>query len=71
MQLLKDNHEITAMIGGRYIHSVSAIVGGVSKPITEEERLAILERSNARLSLPKNPWPYLMTLYWEIPLMWT
>jgi F420-non-reducing hydrogenase large subunit len=45
MQLLKDNHEITAMIGGRYIHSVSAIVGGVSKPITEADRLAILERS--------------------------
>jgi F420-non-reducing hydrogenase large subunit len=45
MRLLKDNHEITAMIGGRYIHSVSSIVGGVAKPITEEDRLAILERS--------------------------
>jgi F420-non-reducing hydrogenase large subunit len=45
MRLLKDNHEITAMIGGRYIHSVSAIVGGVSKPITEENRVAILERA--------------------------
>ncbi len=45
MQLLKDNHEITAMIGGRYIHSVGSLVGGVSKPITEEERKAILERA--------------------------
>jgi len=45
MQMLKDNHEITAIIGGRYIHSVSAIIGGVSKPITEENRLSILERS--------------------------
>jgi F420-non-reducing hydrogenase large subunit len=43
IQLLADNHEITAIIGGRYIHGVSALVGGVSKPITEEERLKILE----------------------------
>jgi F420-non-reducing hydrogenase large subunit len=45
MQLLQDNHEIAAIIGGRYIHSVSAIVGGVSKPITEEEREQIVERA--------------------------
>lgn len=53
MQLLKDNHEITAMIGGRYIHSVSAIVGGVAKPITEEERLAILERAKRSVEFAK------------------
>jgi F420-non-reducing hydrogenase large subunit len=38
MGLLKDNHEASAIIGGRYIHAVNALVGGVSKPITEEER---------------------------------
>ena len=53
MRLLKDNHEITAMIGGRYIHSVSAIVGGVSKPITEEDRLAILERAKRSVEFAK------------------
>jgi F420-non-reducing hydrogenase large subunit len=38
MGLLKDNHDAAAIIGGRYIHSVSALIGGMSKPITEEER---------------------------------
>ncbi len=53
MRLLKDNHEITAMIGGRYIHSVSSIVGGVAKPITEEDRLAILERAHRSVEFAK------------------
>jgi F420-non-reducing hydrogenase large subunit len=56
MGLLKDNHEAAAIIGGRYIHSVNALVGGVSKPITEEERdrLAKIARRSidtARFSL--------------------
>jgi F420-non-reducing hydrogenase large subunit len=38
MGLLKDNHDAAAIIGGRYIHSVSALIGGVSKSITVEER---------------------------------
>jgi F420-non-reducing hydrogenase large subunit len=45
MQLLQDNHRICALIGGRYIHPVSAVVGGVSKPITEEQRQEIVERA--------------------------
>ena len=53
MRLLKDNHEITAMIGGRYIHSVSSIVGGVAKPITEEDRVAILERAQRSVEFAK------------------
>jgi F420-non-reducing hydrogenase large subunit len=53
MQLLKDNHEITAIIGGRYIHSVSAIVGGVSKPITEEDREQIVERAQRSIETAK------------------
>ena len=43
MQLLRENHEIAKIIGGRYIHAVSAIIGGMSKPITEEERARIEE----------------------------
>ena len=54
MQSLKDNHEITAIIGGRYIHSVSAIIGGVSKPISEEDRLAILERAKRSVEFAKD-----------------
>jgi len=41
MQLLSENHEISSIIGGRYIHSVGGIVGGMSKPITEAERARI------------------------------
>ena len=53
MQMLKDNHEIAAIIGGRYIHSVSAIVGGVSKPITEEDRQEILIRAERSVNFAK------------------
>jgi F420-non-reducing hydrogenase large subunit len=49
MQLLQDNHQITAIIGGRYIHPVGALVGGVSKPLTEEQRQQILERGRRSL----------------------
>jgi len=38
MQGILDNHKITSIIGGRYIHPVGALVGGMSKAITEEER---------------------------------
>ncbi|MDY7080194.1 MAG: Ni/Fe hydrogenase subunit alpha [Chloroflexota bacterium] len=43
MQLLGENHEIAAIIAGRYIHSASCIPGGLSKPITKEERDRIVE----------------------------
>jgi F420-non-reducing hydrogenase large subunit len=43
VQLLQDNHEIAAIVAGRYIHSVSCVIGGMSKPITEEERERIVE----------------------------
>ncbi len=53
MRLLKDNHDIAAIIGGRYIHSVSAIVGGVSKPISESDRLTILEKAKRSVEFAK------------------
>ncbi|MBC7250535.1 MAG: Ni/Fe hydrogenase subunit alpha [Anaerolineae bacterium] len=53
MQALKDTHEITAIIGGRYIHPVSALVGGVSKPLTEEDRQAIIERAERAVEFAK------------------
>lgn len=43
MRLLQENHEIAAIITGRYIHSASCIIGGMSKPITQEERDRIVE----------------------------
>jgi len=43
MQLLKENHEVSAIIGGRYIHPVGALVGGVSKPLTAAERERLIE----------------------------
>jgi F420-non-reducing hydrogenase large subunit len=43
VQLLQENHEIAKIVAGRYIHSASCIPGGMSKPITEEERKRIVE----------------------------
>lgn len=43
VQLLQENHEIAAIVAGRYIHSVSCVIGGMSKPITEDERKRIVE----------------------------
>ena len=43
VQLLQDNHKVAAIIAGRYIHSAGCIVGGMSKPITEQEREQIEE----------------------------
>jgi F420-non-reducing hydrogenase large subunit len=53
MGLLKDNHEATAIIGGRYIHSVNALVGGVSKAITEEERDRLVEIASRSIEIAK------------------
>ena len=53
MQLLQDNHEICAIIGGRYIHPVACIPGGMSKPITEENRQQILERARRSVETAK------------------
>jgi F420-non-reducing hydrogenase large subunit len=53
MGLLQDNHEAAAIIGGRYIHSVSCLVGGVSKPITEEERDRLVEISKRSIETAK------------------
>ncbi len=43
VQLLQENHEVAAIVAGRYIHSVSCVIGGMSKPIGEEERERIVE----------------------------
>jgi len=34
-------HDVVALIGGKYIHPVCGLPGGVSKPLTEEERAKI------------------------------
>lgn len=39
----KRNHEVIEMIGGRTIHPVSALPGGMSQAITEEQRQRIIE----------------------------
>ena len=53
MKGILDNHKITSIIGGRYIHPVSALVGGVSKPITEEERDEIVELARGSVEFGK------------------
>jgi F420-non-reducing hydrogenase large subunit len=53
MKGILDNHRITSIIGGRYIHPVSALVGGVSKPITEEERDEIVELAKGSVEFGK------------------
>jgi len=53
MGLLSNNHEATAILGGRYIHSVNCLIGGVSKPISEEERERLEEISRSSLEVAK------------------
>ena len=53
IQLLQDNHEINAIIGGRYIHPVAALVGGVSKPLTKEDQQKILSLAQRSLETAK------------------
>jgi len=53
IQLLQDNHEINAIIGGRYIHPVAALVGGVSKPLTREDQQKILALAQRSLETAK------------------
>lgn len=43
LNLIMENHKAAGIIGGRYIHSVNALVGGVSKGISEEERAQLVE----------------------------
>lgn len=38
IQHLQESHEVVAILGGRYIHPVNALPGGVSKGPTKEER---------------------------------
>ena len=38
LQHLKEAHEVVAILGGRYIHPVNCVPGGVSKGLTSEER---------------------------------
>jgi F420-non-reducing hydrogenase large subunit len=53
MQLLSENHEIAKIIGGRYIHPVGALIGGMSKPITEDERKRIEEIARRSIETAK------------------
>ncbi len=53
IQLLQENHEVNAIIGGRYIHPVAALVGGVSKPLTKDEQKRILAISKRSVETAK------------------
>jgi F420-non-reducing hydrogenase large subunit len=53
IQLLQDNHEICSIIGGRFIHPVAAIVGGVTKPMTKEDQQKILVLAKRSLETAK------------------
>jgi F420-non-reducing hydrogenase large subunit len=53
IQLLQDNHEICSIIGGRFIHPVAAIVGGVTKPLTKDDQQKILTLANRSLETAK------------------
>ncbi len=53
IQFLADNHEICSIIGGRFIHPVAAIVGGVTKPLTKDDQARIIELANRSLETAK------------------
>ncbi|MBE0426705.1 MAG: Ni/Fe hydrogenase subunit alpha [Nitrospirae bacterium] len=46
IKLRKECRDIITLIGGRVIHPVCGLPGGVSKPLTENDRLRILEAAN-------------------------
>jgi F420-non-reducing hydrogenase large subunit len=46
-------HDVVAMIGGKYIHPVCGLPGGVSKPITEEDRVKIEEIGRSAVEFGK------------------
>jgi F420-non-reducing hydrogenase large subunit len=60
----KQNHEIIKMIGGRAIHPVAAIPGGMSKAINEEERQFIAEVAEANVSFAL----WSLDVFWDIVL---
>jgi F420-non-reducing hydrogenase large subunit len=41
LQHLRDGHEVVSILGGRYVHPVNALPGGVSKGLTAEDRARI------------------------------
>ncbi len=43
IKLRKDCRDIIAFLGGRVIHPVCALPGGISKPVSEDERRKIME----------------------------
>jgi len=45
--------EIVKMLGGREIHPVTAIPGGVSKPVSEEEREEIVKKAKSCIEFAK------------------
>lgn len=45
--------EVTRVIGGRVIHPVTVVPGGMAKPLTEESRLKLLNAMQNALSLSK------------------
>ncbi len=53
MEGILNNHRIAQIIGGRYIHPVGALVGGVSKPLKEEERREIVQIAQGSIEFAK------------------
>lgn len=53
IELLADNHEICSIIGGRFIHPVAAIVGGVTKPLTKDDQAKIIQLATKSLETTK------------------
>ncbi len=53
IQLIQNNHEICKIIGGRFIHPVAAIIGGVVKGLNESDCKEIIKLGEASLEIAK------------------
>lgn len=53
IKLRKECREIITLIGGRVIHPVCGLPGGVSKPLTEEDRVRIAEVAKGGIEFAK------------------
>ena len=67
----KRNHEVIKMIGGRAVHPVCGLPGGMSKAITEEDRKFIEEVAVKNVDFALFSLDLSRRLYWRTVTTWT
>jgi F420-non-reducing hydrogenase large subunit len=69
LELMHIGQELCGVIGGKAIHPITAIPGGMSKPLKEEQRDYLLKRINRAIELSQFTLELairVVTAYWDI-----